>query len=184
MPVVGCGAETPHPHVRQKTKAGVQVNVRGDDLKESCNCDPQSWPPTGYTAVMSWNAGTSSIQISRYLLNLWPYPCSVTAEAGSEVFFLHPFITHWSLPSAGPPGTTSETVMEVSPSIPLGRSRPPEIAMPKPLRGSCMEREDVNTGLRRCQQKNRLAQRQGHPLPHTNQPMQARLKSKVLCKWR
>lgn len=40
--------------------------------------------------------------------------------------------THCSLPSAGPPGTTSDTNTD-----PPGRSRPPEIAMPKPRRGSC-----------------------------------------------
>lgn len=38
---------------------------------------------------------------------------------------------HWSLPSAGPPGITSDTSTD-----PPARLRPPETAMPKPRRGS------------------------------------------------
>lgn len=43
----------------------------------------------------------------------------------------YPRITHCSRPTAGPPGTTSETTTELP-----DRSRIPEMAMPKPLRGS------------------------------------------------
>lgn len=45
--------------------------------------------------------------------------------------------THWSSPSAGPPGSTSEMTIDVSPFSKWGLSLPPDTAIPNPLLESC-----------------------------------------------
>lgn len=55
----------------------------------------------------------------------------VDRAAGARCFLHPPPQPHRSRPSAGPPGTTSDTTTD-----PLARSWPPETAMPKPRRGS------------------------------------------------
>lgn len=58
--------------------------------------------------------------------------------------------TYWSKPSAGPPGSTSEMTIDVSPFSKCGLSLPPDTAIPNPLLESC----SLELGERKKQWKN------------------------------
>lgn len=64
-------------------------------------------------------------------------------------------VTYKSRPSAGPPCSTSDTMIDVSPLSTLGLSRPPDTAMPKPIFESCRGA------------KQRVSRREGPRVPAT-----------------
>lgn len=52
-----------------------------------------------------------------------------------------------SSPSAGPPGSTSDTMMDVSPLSTFGLSRPPDTAIPKPILESCERKREKSLSV-------------------------------------
>lgn len=56
--------------------------------------------------------------------------------------------SYCSRPSAGPPFSTSDMTMDVSPLWKWGLSLPPEIAIPKPNPGACKTHNDMLTNRR------------------------------------